>query len=400
MNIIIKLIFIFGFFLSDAKASVMDPFYDELEGYELVAALLRDQKLDLAESELKSERLKKSNPSRYHILLGQLYYAKGLWKKSISEFNLYPSDVTSKVYLGRNYFEVKDFKKCSQSYQQIDKSLYAGLDSSGSVSTGLIPATDQKLMLESDFLKKANCEFKIKSYPDTFLTLSEGQNQFKSFVLYREKIAFKLKLGLIHEALVYALDQLAGNVYATPVQFLDIAELFHQQGHLEESLSVLEMGRSAYPTHMDLNLSLSQMYFQKSLLQASEEGFARASLTDGKYYYHTAELNRQIGRLQKAQYFNSYVQDDQQKLKQKIATYVDSNKFNLISSLKSVIQRSELNKDDEIKYALAYSLVKVGEVELPLKYLDSIRKPELLEKTKTLKNAVLECQIKNQSCHY
>ncbi len=380
-----KLILIVFLFCFDTQGSVKDPFYDEVEGYELVEALIRDQKFDVALSELKSERLKKSNPNRYHILLGQAYYGKGLWDKSILEFKLYPNNIHSKVYLGRNYYALKNYNKCTKSYQKIDKSIYV--------------ESNQKLMLESDFLKKANCEFKIKFYSDSFATLSDGQIQFKSFGLYREKISFQIELKLLHEALTYALNELA-NHPSSPVQYLDIAELFHQKDRFDEALFVIEMGRSLYPTHLDLNLTLSQMYFQKNLLHASEEGFSRAALTDGKYFYHTAELNRQIGHLERSQYFNSHVQDDKQKLKQKIATYVDLNKFNLISSLKSVIGRSELNNDDEIKYALAYSLIKVGEVEAPLKYLDSISKPELLEKTAILKNAVLDCQVKNQVCRY
>jgi hypothetical protein len=215
----------------------------------------------------------------------------------------------------------------------------------------------------------------------------------------REKIYFQLKLSLAHEALKGALNYLADQS-SSAIQYLDIAEMFHQMSYTDQSVAVLEMGRVKYPTNLDLNLTLSQLYFQKNLLLAAEEGFTRSALTDGKYFYHSAELNRQLGQSERAQYFNGYVKDEKQKLKQKIATYVDSNKYNLISSLKSVIQRSELNQDDEIKYALAYSLIKVGEVEVPLKYLASIRKPELLEKTTTLQNAVLDCQVKTQSCRY
>jgi hypothetical protein len=407
-----KIIFIICFLSFNVKASVKDPFYDEVEGYELVEALIRDQKLELAQIELQSNRLKKSNPVKFHQLMGKFYFAKGLWDKSIAEFKLNPTELISKIYLGRNYFEIKNFKKCAQSYQNINRSIY--IDPArplSSKSTSVQPAKNVILstsikyefndgvFAESDFLKKANCEFNIKSYSESFLTLSDGHNQFNSFSLMREKIYFQLKLSLAHEALKGALNYLADQS-SSAIQYLDIAEMFHQMSYTDQSVAVLEMGRVKYPTNLDLNLTLSQLYFQKNLLLAAEEGFTRSALTDGKYFYHSAELNRQLGQSERAQYFNGYVKDEKQKLKQKIATYVDSNKYNLISSLKSVIQRSELNQDDEIKYALAYSLIKVGEVEVPLKYLASIRKPELLEKTTTLQNAVLDCQVKTQSCRY
>jgi hypothetical protein len=38
-----KIIFIICFLSFNVKASVKDPFYDEVEGYELVEALIRDR---------------------------------------------------------------------------------------------------------------------------------------------------------------------------------------------------------------------------------------------------------------------------------------------------------------------------------------------------------------------
>ena len=70
----------------------------------------------------------------------------------------------------------------------------------------------------------------------------------------------------------------------------------------------------------------------------------------------------------------------------------------MIASLESVLSRSELAKDDEIRYALAYSLVRVGQISEPLKYLAQITKPELIEKTTVLRKTLLDCEAKKATC--
>jgi thioredoxin-like negative regulator of GroEL len=150
---------------------------------------------------------------------------------------------------------------------------------------------------------------------------------------------------------------------------------------------------------MDINLAFSQIYFHKGMMMVAQEGFSRAAHVDAKYFYHTAELNRQSGRYERSLFFNSHVQNEKERLKQKIATYVDANRYALIASMDSVIQRSELAKDEEILYALSYSLVRNGDRDKSLKYLAKITKPELIEKSTLLRQALLECQKKQERCN-
>lgn len=375
MRIFISLILVFS--ALQVRGFVSDPAYDELESDELVSALIKDGKLDLAWTELKKPGLKKTNTSRYQLLLGQYYFARGEWKKSIDALDSVPTGsdkLLADVVCGRSYFQLKSYRRCAAAYKLVS----------------LLPT-------EQDVIFKASCEFEEKNYSASLESLKAGQTLFSSFAIERELVAQQIRLQLVHEALVRTLNWF-GRHSAFPSQYLDVAENFHQRGHSDAAIAVLETGRSVYPSHLDINLTLSQLYFQKNLLLASEEGFARAAREDSKYFYHAAEVNRQLGRFQRAQFFNGFIVDPKEKIKQKIATYVDSGKFPMIASLETTLRRSDLSADDEIKYALAYSLVKMGQIESPLTYLSSITKPELVEKSMALRKALIECQAKDGVC--
>jgi tetratricopeptide (TPR) repeat protein len=366
-------------FTSQAFGFVKDPIYDDLDGYDLIAALIKDGKFDLAWDELKKSESKKKNRARYQLLLGHYYYGKGEWKKAVSALDdVGAGEFQSQaaLVLGRAYYQLKSFEKCRGAY----------------AAAPMVAAA-----VENDFIWLATCEYKTKRYPEAWSALARAKAKFHSFVIEREMVGLKMDMGLGHEAFLQALDWFAVN-QGFPGQYLDVAEQLHNRGLDDHAIAILETGRSLYPMHLDINLTLSQLYFQKNLLMASEDGFSRAAFSDAKYFYHAAEINRQLGRFERSQYFNSYVKDPKEKIKQKIASYVDAGKFPLIASLESVLSRSDLSKDDEIRYALAYSLVKMGQIEEPLKYLSAITKPELIEKTTVLRKTLIDCQEKKEAC--
>jgi thioredoxin-like negative regulator of GroEL len=367
-------------FATSAQAFVKDPVYDDLEGYELIQVLIRDGKLDLAWEELKQNKIKNTDPGKYQLLMGKYYVGKNEWAKALTHFQKAQKQANiqneADLQTARTQFQLKDFAQCQELYNK---------------------KTTEVLLLENDFILKAQCEHKSKLPQKSWMTLLQGKEKFPSFSIERELISLKATLGMNHEALTDALEWLHGkNVMSS--QFMNLAEIFHSQGREEEALMVLEAGRAREPMNAEINLTLSQMYFQKNLLRASAEGFARAAESDNKYYYHAAELHRQLGDVQRSSYYNIYIEDPKEKLKQRIAGLVDIGNFPLIASLESIIQRSELSKDDEIRYALAYSLVREGQIEMPLKYLSQITKPELIEKTTVLRKTLIDCQEKKSSC--
>lgn len=363
-----------------ASAFVKDPIYDDLEGYELITALINDGKLDLAWGELKLPKNKSNNPARYHLLLGRYHAAKNEWDKAIDAFEKAQKNPGTKneadLQSARAHFQIKKYGTCQSLYGKQDV---------------------EPFMLESDWISKAQCEFKNKSSSASWATLTRARQKYASFAIEREWVELQMALQMKHMALTTALDWLHGKS-VMPSQFMNLAEIFNAQGNVEEALMVLEAGRAQQPMNVDINLTLSQIYFQKGLMRASAEGFARAAEKDSKYHYHAAELQRQLGNMELSRYQNIFIADPKEKLKQKIAAFVDAGNFPMIASLENIIQRSELSKDDEIRYALAYSLVREGQIDQPLQYLSQITKPELIEKTTVLRKTLLDCQQKKNDC--
>lgn len=384
ISLFVKTFFLIAIVLSHfllsqkAHGFVKDPLYDDLEGVALVRALLKDGKLDLAKDEL--ELLKTADPAVSALLKGQWWYLKNEWGSALKELSRVnkSSALSSEalVWQGRSFYQQKDFKNCLSAYQEIAKN-----------------STAQ----ENDFIWKSVCEQKLHQPANAWKTLWIAKERFASFQVEQEIMGLQSHLKMPHEALDLAFQWFS--THSSPAtHYLNVAELFQASQQTPLSLAILEMGRAQHPTNLDINLALSQIYFQKGMLWAAEEGFRRASITDAKYFYHTAELNRQTRRFQRSLYFNAAVVDEKERLKQKIATYVDANKYSLIASLDSVIQRSELNKDDEVRYALAYSLVRLGDLEKPLKHLSQITKPELIEKSTVLRQTLLDCQTSKNVC--
>ncbi len=359
-----------------SHAFVKDPIYDDLEGIALIQALLKDAKWDLAQSEI--QQLEKQDAVSGKYYRGQWNYLKGDHNKALALFtslsNKNFADVD--VWLMRTYAQLQKDGKCLSAVPHFLK------------------RTD---VVENDYLLRAQCAQRSKNYDQAWETVLQARKRFASYTAETEWLTLQLQLGLHHQAWQTAQVWLVKHD-APATHFLNFAELFQAKGLSTQALKVLELGRLRHPTNMDINLAFSQVYFHKGFLFVAEEGFARASLKDSKYYYHSAELNRQTGRYERSLYFNSHVVEEKERLKQKIATYVDANRYALIASMDPVIQRSELAKDEEILYALSYSLVRNGDREKPLKYLAKITKPELIEKSTLLRQALLECQKKQERC--
>jgi tetratricopeptide (TPR) repeat protein len=365
-------------FAIGAQAFVKDAMYDDLEGASLIRALIKDGKLELAQPEIASYQ--KNNHMEATLFLGQWYYLKNDWKLSLRELAKIPATSDffpeAQIWQGRANYQSKQYKECAGFYGTVFSNKYA---------------------IENDALWKFECEQKMGQKEKAWITLQKARKAFPSFNVESEWITLMVKLKLVHEGLLTSMEWLA--THASPAtHFMNLAEIFQTEGATAAALGILEMARAQHPTNLDINLALSQIYFQKGSLNAAEEGFRRAAINDSKYFYHTAELNRQTHRFERSLYFNASVVDEKERLKQKIATYVDANKYALIASLDSVIQRSELQKDDEIRYALAYSLVRSGDLAKPLKYLSQITKPDLIEKTTVLRQTLIDCKEKQGVC--
>lgn len=375
---IIKLILL----ISLSSYAALDARYDDYDSFELVQVLIDDGKLDLARKELDGLSREEKRDARFDLLNGVISYKKSLYADSIDPLKRAAFAVQSEnakvrdLYLGRAYYFLERNELCAKTFKN-------GIQSS--------------LAKDEDTIFYATCERRNQSADKAWALLSAAIKRAPTLALLQAASELLLSEKLANVAKDINLQWLA--LYSKQSSdFIAVAEIFNKHKDTDGRLAVLEMGRVKHPLDLDLNLHLNQIYYEKGMLLAVEEGFARATQVDSKYAYHAAEINRQVGRYERSQFFNASIPDERERLKQKLAIYVDKGQFALIASMEPALQRTSLINDDEVRYALAYSLVRSGQYTRPMQYLAKITNKDFLEKTVLLRNALAECVEKNTSC--
>jgi tetratricopeptide (TPR) repeat protein len=346
-----------------AQAAIKDPVYDNYDGLDLVEALIRDGNLKGAAEELNEI----PSSSRKWLVAGHLDYAAKRFPQAIKNYQKADEDQSRNVFLARAFGRNQEWKDCHRIYAK---------------------SAELWLVREEDVVLKANCEYQVQKWQNALNTLTQGYNKAPTFVLQREQTALLLEMGLTRTAL----DTVFNLRMPSASESLAMAELFHNKKLIEDTLTVLEWTRTRFPFDLDTNLTLAKVYFGKGQLRTTAEAFERAARVDSRYAYHATEIRRQLGEFQIAQYWTPFVPDEKERLKARMALYVDSNRYPMIASMESVLATSALKADDEVRYAIGYSLARLGGTDRPLKYLAQIRSPHFVERAALLRKSIIEIQ--------
>jgi hypothetical protein len=177
-----------------------------------------------------------------------------------------------------------------------------------------------------------------------------------------------------------------------------MAEALLEGGAREESLLALETARLRFPKDQDLLVAIAPRYFARGLKRATAEAFSLAALRDPKFAEHAAETLRQSGSQQRSRYFNIFIPGEKERVRQKLALAVEGSRWDLVASMDSLVRRTSLVHDDEVSYALGYSLLRGGEKERARSYLESVRAPGQLAKVSALIKVLEGCPAQTWRC--
>lgn len=194
-----------------------------------------------------------------------------------------------------------------------------------------------------------------------------------------------LRMGLVKGAFAQATAGLEG---WTAAQGLSVAELFHDFRAQKESRLIVELIRAKAPWDLDINLSMAQLEFETGEMNAVTESFARASIAEPRYHFHVSEFHRQRGQFQQAIYHGQLIKDPKEHLRARLAIYLEQKNYSLIASLDPIVRRNQALIDDEVRYALAYSLAQMGIADRAMFYLRQIKASEYAEKAALLKQTL------------
>lgn len=349
------------------NAEVIPPKYDDFDSYELIEQLILDQKYDLAYETLKNID-QKGDMEKNNFLFGKIFFFKSDFINS-RKYLLQTRGVLrseSDLYLGEISYNEKKYNECINYLSKHKK----------------IINIERSIIL-------SHCFYEEKNYPEAWKILSF----LKDKKAEKELILFNFKIGLQKEALNLAIKYLQ-KYNSSASECLALSQYFSG----DEKIKILEISKAVHPFDVDINLAYAQVKYLISNFESAAEAFSIAALTEQKYYFHASEIYRQLGMIEISSYFNLFVEKNVDSIKLKMANLVESNNFLSIASMNNLVSKTKLMYDDEVRYALSYSLAQAGEYDKPTQYLLSITDQSILPKAVQLRKTLLECSEKRSSC--
>lgn len=146
-------------------------------------------------------------------------------------------------------------------------------------------------------------------------------------------------------------------------------------------------------------LAMAKLFFQKEMRLNAAWALERAGMYKNSYLAEASELYLQLGKPEKAKYLNAQIKDRKLKIKRSIAHLVEKSQFPLIVAQEESLILNNLLTDDQIRYALAYSFFRVGQLKKADVHLNGIKNDAVVKKIIALKTAIKECKEEASKCH-
>lgn len=346
------------------RVQVLDPAYDEFEGLDLAEALIRDGRWSeaspLLDNAAPAEALRTTRlRGDWHFAAGRPAAALEAWGQALAMTELAPAQASLHRRRARAFANLEKWTDCAAEFARAGESSQ-----------------------EADVLLQAHCLEKAARPGEAWRILVRHEG---SEALENERLGFLLRRGLRQVAFERAQSRLATS--SKQRQIL-VAELFEAQGASSESFKLLEIARVAHPGDADVLLSWAQLAHRRGLARAVAEAYEQLAWSRPKYFYHAAELWRQVGRFERSSMMNLFIVDETERLKQTIALAVDRGRYDRILSLTGALSRSPLAKDDDVNYALSYAFARVGDRENALRGLERVTRADLLPKAAALRESL------------
>jgi hypothetical protein len=336
-----------------------DPIYDELDGLPLAEALLRDGK-----SAAAKELLVKFPPSglRTRLLgdaalaLGELENARRFFLEATKEESLAEAAWAQLIFVesrsGRN-------QECAVAGEKAKAKAWIDEARATALLRCLEAARGASIAYESARVRE-------------------------KLPLERVRLLLKLNLPAQAAKLAFAQLELAKNA----AEALMLAETLEAGGAKNDAALILEAARLRFPLEPDLSLALGPYYHGKQWRRSTAQAFDRALIAKPEYAEHAAEMHRQYGGIEVSQERNIRIGSERTRVRQKIALAVERERWDLVGAMEANARRVGLTDDDEVNYALAYSLIRSGIQTRAKTYLDKIKDPSMLEKSAKLRREI------------
>lgn len=382
--IAVFVIVIMAVYVSIAKVAKKDqknqPKVDQLQ---LASVLINDGYYDRAIEVLKEVDLEQVDKQKFYILFGFANYKIGNYKDAANMFEKAYSygntDKTLVLYIIDSYYRLKDWQKTVDWIDAAREHTYK----------------DPKF-----YLIKIEAYKNMSDYTKLLSTLDEGIEKFETerLVFYRVKFYTLMELKLYSSAMEVA-EKLLEEKAVTTDDYVAVAKAFFQNGEYDKAIELLEKAYLLYPEDEKVLVSLANNYYKKGIYYWSAYFFEKAAKIDPKYYKDAAEVYRKAGMYQRAIDMNALVADRDEKLKQRIGILIDMKRCSQVVGLEDIVKASDVYKDDNIKYAIAYCLYATDRLEKAESYLKQITQDSVYKKAVQLLQIIDRCKKSSEYCY-
>jgi tetratricopeptide (TPR) repeat protein len=281
------------------------------------------------------------------------------------------------MYLSQSYFKIKDYANTA-----------ASLDLAG----------DKGKERASLFTLRAECYWKIKQYSDAIDALNMGTKLFpKDTTLQKQKFYYFADIGL-YQAAIESAKAYMNNTHADAQEYIVLAQLLLEAKQVDKAIEILEIAKVKFPDSAKAKLLLGHIYLKKEMKHTTAYMFKRAAYTDKIYFKDAVEMHRRIKDYPHAIFLNSQISDKVEKLKQKLAIHLDRAEFAKVIGLKDALNRYGMLRDDNIRYALAYSYYMAKDYDKAESNLKKIRDDELFKKATIIRTNIEKCRNDAMEC--
>jgi tetratricopeptide (TPR) repeat protein len=402
----------------NAKESV-----DEVNHLALATLMIYDANYEKAKEELSlvDKNSDKYDAAKYFTVLGVLNSKEGKTQAAIKAYRNAIEATKTKVFVTPASFEKEKYlfsiassdetkpkapvfdpeakrkEKIEQLYMYLTQEYYKLKDYKNTVAS-LENAGEQGKSKAGLYTLRAECYYKQGLHEKTFAALNKGIKKFlNDSTLLKQKFYYFADLKL-YQAAIDASKVYMSKVGVSSQEYIALAQMLIGANEVDSAIKLLEESKLKFPKEPSIGILLGHMYLKKNMKFASAHLFDESSYYDKKYLKDAVEMNRRAGNNLHALYLNTQNIDKVEKLKQKIAIYLNAGEYRKIIGLQKALERYKMLDDDNLRYALAYSYYMSDDYKNAETQLKFISDSELFSKATVIRKNIEKCTNNPLEC--
>lgn len=245
---------------------------------------------------------------------------------------------------------------------------------------------------------KAEAYWRLQQHEKALDAIRHAITLFQNeYMFYKQRFGYLVALELYQSALEDA-NFYIKNASVDEQTAIAFVNAFAKAKQTKKAVELAEELQLKYPYSATVTVLLAHLYIDLEMIQAAANLFDVASYKDAKYTSEAAEMLRRAKKFVLALYKNSQMLETKEKLKQRVAIYLEYGAYERIVVSHNALKRSGLVEDENIRYALAYAYYMIGDFMACEQELQAITRGDLFQKATELRKNIQKCKNDGWEC--